>query len=251
MPDHDQHIIPGIPEPDEPEYSVEPLPRTMPRFKVVVTEEIIKRAMPRDSHHCMIADAIKQQYPRFTHIDVDISAVYFTDPKRDRRYWFFLPRPAQEALIAFEYQIEPPPFEFWLSRGQVKRTVQAKTQGRTRPGDYAKRAIPTRGSSLDSTITNELPPKLHPELRGGPSLRPSTVRTLDQRSKRRGRTPKAQRVFGMRNLTSSTLHRGSVLARTIAREMGLPVEEPNWKSADQAQPQPSSHSEPDTDPSVS
>src|SRR6266496_3380622 len=83
---------------------------TIPRLQLDITQEMIDTAVPRDSGHCMIADAVKAAYPSATRISVDIQSIRFSDPLTDKRYVYLTPRTGQVALLEFDRGIHPVPF---------------------------------------------------------------------------------------------------------------------------------------------
>lgn len=97
---------------------------TGPQVKVNVTPDNIETAVPQNSSHCMIADAIKTAYPGAGFVAVDISTIRFTDSEKRQRYTFLTPRRAQVAILQFDQGIKPVPFEFILRKAHV--TVSGK-----------------------------------------------------------------------------------------------------------------------------
>jgi len=53
-----------------------------PVLKVAVDRPAIDIAIRNDSRHCLIAEAIKLAYPKFTHISVDLQTIRFSDPEK-------------------------------------------------------------------------------------------------------------------------------------------------------------------------
>lgn len=92
-----------------------------PRARLEITHELIDGAIPRDSSHCMIAEAVKMNFPDASHIAVDIQTIRFSDLKRGLRYTYLTPRVAQVCLIKFDQGFRPEPFGFQLRNGQVTR----------------------------------------------------------------------------------------------------------------------------------
>ena len=84
------------------------------RIDVEVTQEHIDTAIPSDSAHCMIADAIRAAVPQAKKIAVDLQAIRFTDPEKGQRYVYFTPTIGQDALIAFDEGTPIKPFSFTL-----------------------------------------------------------------------------------------------------------------------------------------
>ena len=86
----------------------------MASMKVNVTPELVERAVQRDSHHCMIAEAIKAQNPHFKNIVVDLQTIRWTNPRTGKRYICLTPEVAGTALVAFDQAEDIQPFSFYL-----------------------------------------------------------------------------------------------------------------------------------------
>ena len=89
----------------------------MPVIKV--TQEMIDRAIPADSSHCMIADAVQATLPKAEFVAVDLATIRWSDRKKGLRYTFLTPRGAQWALVQFDQGVKPEPFSFILRQGQT------------------------------------------------------------------------------------------------------------------------------------
>jgi hypothetical protein len=81
-----------------------------------ITEEIINVAVPKDSGHCVFADALRVAVPRAQFISVDLQTIRYSDPKTDRRYIYLTPAPIQRALVDFDQGIKPGPHKVRLGR---------------------------------------------------------------------------------------------------------------------------------------
>lgn len=97
-----------------------------PTVFLKVSLEIIASSVPKDSGRCMISEAIKLIRPRAKRIETDLQTIRWTEYERDpspgapiaHRYVYLTPRPAQKALVAFDYGIVPDPFSIQLRHGQ-------------------------------------------------------------------------------------------------------------------------------------
>lgn len=103
------------------------------RVPVSVTSEMIQAAIPKDSAHCMIADAVLAAVPDAKKISVDLQTIRFTDPKKKVRYTYLTPRCAQVALVNFDQGRLVEPFDFKLRGGQVTLAGSPKTRERAGP----------------------------------------------------------------------------------------------------------------------
>jgi hypothetical protein len=59
-------------------------------------------AVRADSGGCLIADAIKAQYPQFSSVVVDMATIRITDREAGLRYCYLTPEPAQQVLLWFD-----------------------------------------------------------------------------------------------------------------------------------------------------
>jgi hypothetical protein len=94
------------------------LPRA-PRVKLEITQEIIDDAIPRDSSHCLWAEAVKAAVPDATRVSVDLQTIRFSDPKKGLRFTYLTPRAAQIAIVQWDQGIKPEPHGVQLRAGQV------------------------------------------------------------------------------------------------------------------------------------
>lgn len=83
-------------------------------MKISISLEQILMAVRKNSHRCMIAEAIKEAEPHARRIVVDLQSIRWTDDQAGVRYSFFTPPIAQEALLAFDQGEEVEPFTFEL-----------------------------------------------------------------------------------------------------------------------------------------
>lgn len=93
-----------------------------PQVTISVTDTMIEQAKPRDSQHCMIADALKAAYPTAQRISVDLATIRFTDPEKGLRYTYLTPRSVQSELVKFDLGKVTDPFQFRVRQGQVTRS---------------------------------------------------------------------------------------------------------------------------------
>jgi hypothetical protein len=77
-------------------------PGTAPRLTVQITERQWNTAIRSDSGGCLIADAIKTQFPDLSAVTVDMATIRATDRARGERYTWLTPGPAQNLLLGFD-----------------------------------------------------------------------------------------------------------------------------------------------------
>jgi hypothetical protein len=131
-----------------------------PRVVATVTAEDITTAVPRNSNTCMVAESLKRAKPKLRHIAVDIQTIRATDPEKGERYIWLTPRSIQQAIVDFDAEIKPKPFQFKLWDGQ---TILA---GRNRPSNKRaykaklRKAKSTRNkSAVPVKVGGKAPPK--------------------------------------------------------------------------------------------
>jgi hypothetical protein len=92
-------------------------------LRIEVTHEIIATAIPANSGHCMISDAVKmaavKKKMRVGKVLTDLQTIRFTDLDEKRRYICFTPREGQLALLTFDQGMKPEPFSFRLKPVQI------------------------------------------------------------------------------------------------------------------------------------
>lgn len=72
------------------------------RVTIEVTEADIEQAVPKDSGHCAIADAIARQIPGAANVTVDLQTIRWSDRDKGKRYVYLTPRVAQILLLDFD-----------------------------------------------------------------------------------------------------------------------------------------------------
>jgi hypothetical protein len=112
---------------------------------VRVTDEVIAKAVPANSGHCMISDAVKtaagKRKWRIGKVLTDLQTVRFSDLDTKTRYICFTPRVGQLALLDFDQGKVPVPFGFRLTPVQI-----IEPQHRSKPRKKARAAMaPTTG----------------------------------------------------------------------------------------------------------
>lgn len=98
-------------------------------MRIVVRREHIEKAIKKDSHHCMIADAIKDHLA-VTFILVDTQSIRYTDLALKERYVYFTPPAAQEMILKWDKGIHVQPFAFELGSPVKIEKVRSKWTGK-------------------------------------------------------------------------------------------------------------------------
>jgi hypothetical protein len=134
----------------------------MPSTRVTITPELLERGVKKDSRHCVIAEAIKEQNPHFKQILVDLQTIRWTNPRTGKRYICLTPEVAGSLLVDFDQGREIEPVAFSLRPTQITPTA---TVARRTGGHGAKKidgqlvihgGEPTRTGHLrgSSSVTN-------------------------------------------------------------------------------------------------
>jgi len=89
-------------------------PYKSPKLRIHVTDEIIAQSKRADSSHCMVAEAVRAEYPAAVKVAVDLATIRFSDPEKGYRYVYLTPHVAQQNIINFDQGVSPEPFEFFL-----------------------------------------------------------------------------------------------------------------------------------------
>ncbi len=119
-----------------------------------LTDENVSTAVQSNSGACLIADAIRREYPFLTSVAVDMATIRVTDRKRGERYTYLTPAVAQHVLLSFD-QGWPNPVDSITVRGAVKvNQVTASSKGSVERRASRKRdleAAERRGEPLSRT----------------------------------------------------------------------------------------------------
>ena len=139
--------------------------RKITGMRVDVSAAIIETAVPENSSHCMIADAVKAaavgKKMRISKVLVDLQSIRFTDKDTGNRWICWTPTVGQYAILQFDKGIKPEPFGFNMRPVQIIEKAQRKQANRTgaskariafsqktgggAPIKHGGRAIPTVG----------------------------------------------------------------------------------------------------------
>lgn len=98
-------------------------------MKIIVRKEHIEEAKRKDSHHCMIADAIRTQLGA-QFISVDVQSIRYNDPTTRERLIFLTPHIAQNAILRWDRGVMIQPFAFYLERPVKITPIRQKWTGK-------------------------------------------------------------------------------------------------------------------------
>jgi len=114
-------------------------------MKITVTNKHITTACQRNSHHCMIADAIADGIDGAKFILVDLQSIRWTDLEEGVRYTYLTPPRAQDAIILFDRGKKCQPFTFNLNSPRTRKMGSGGTEPK---GARDKRRNPIPGANL-------------------------------------------------------------------------------------------------------
>lgn len=97
-------------------------------MKVIVRKEHIDNARKKDSHHCMIADSLKEMGVQF--ILVDTQSIRYSDPDTKERLIFLTPPTAQEMILRWDRGIHIQPFAFELGKPVIIKPIRKRWTGK-------------------------------------------------------------------------------------------------------------------------
>jgi hypothetical protein len=115
-----------------------------PTLELEITAEQWDRAVRASSGGCLIADAMKVQYPELSRIVVDMATVRASDNARGERYTYLTPPDAQHLLLAFDQGWSCPTDQVTIRRAVHVRPIKTqrkKTADRVAARDERRAAV--------------------------------------------------------------------------------------------------------------
>ncbi|MFI5223779.1 MAG: hypothetical protein ACHQX3_05955 [Nitrospirales bacterium] len=97
-------------------------------MKIIVKKQHIDNARKKDSHHCMIADSLKEMGVQF--ILVDTQSIRYSDPDTKERLVFMTPPTAQEMILRWDRGIQIQPFAFELGKPVIIKPMRKRWTGK-------------------------------------------------------------------------------------------------------------------------
>jgi hypothetical protein len=116
----------------------EELQISIPKPTITITQEILDRACRANAHRCMIAEAIKEQVPQASRVNVDLRTIRWSDSKKGLRYVYMVPPIAADALIRFDKGASLRPFRFRLANAHVTSMVVGGRKNPKRAHDLGR-----------------------------------------------------------------------------------------------------------------
>lgn len=186
-----------------------------PTLTVQITAEHHARAVKSASGGCLIADAIKEQYPQFTGVTVDMATIRVSDRKAGVRYTYLTPPVAQHLLLSFD-QGWPQPTEQVIVKRAVKITPITNSRRHTAGREARLRELEAKEARGEELLAREKDALTKLRSRGP---RPSTTGPVDVHIDERGAV-----VHGGNNLPQGKSHPN--LLRGRDRHFGAKLADP-------------------------
>jgi hypothetical protein len=101
---------------------------TSPTLALDITDANRQQAIESHSGGCLIADAIKRQYPHLTGITVDMATVRASDRAKGERYVYLTPPAAQHVLLAFDQGWRVPTESVVIKRAVQVTPIKARSR---------------------------------------------------------------------------------------------------------------------------
>jgi len=95
-------------------------------MRIDVTQEHIKTASKRNSHHCAIADAVLDCVKDATYILVDLQSIRWTNKEIGERYIYLTPPIAQKLILKFDRGIKCHPISFQLNNPRIMKSMKQR-----------------------------------------------------------------------------------------------------------------------------
>jgi hypothetical protein len=128
------------------------------RIKLSITQELIADALQRDSAHCVIAEAIRQQVPNACMVQVDMRTARWSNPLTEERFVYLTPDKAQEIIIRFDQGMEIKPVEITLRTPiQISKMRRGEHLRRRKPAKPRKQRVMSTMRSDGVIIGGRLP----------------------------------------------------------------------------------------------
>lgn len=126
------------------------MPRaSTPRLDLGITPEHWERCVRSNSGGCVIADAIKEQYPQFSHVVVDMATIRVTDRQVGNRYIYLTTDEARQLLLAFD-QGWRQPFDRFRTRKPIQVVPITRTQSGSQSIEKRREASVLRKAELEA-----------------------------------------------------------------------------------------------------
>lgn len=131
-------------------------PHSSPTLKLTIPQDQYERSVQSNSGGCLVADAIKRQFPEMTNVVVDMATIRFSDRKRGVRYTYLTPEEAQHVLLAYDQGWTNPFNEVTIKRAVVITPIVRAKKGPSSIAATTKRRA-TRKKELEAKVAKGQP----------------------------------------------------------------------------------------------
>lgn len=145
-----------------------------PSLTLRITDDQRQRAIESNSGGCLVADAIKSQYPEYTKVTVDMATIRFSDAAKGVRYTYLTPPAAQHFLLAFDQGWPTTGGEVYLKRAVKITTMIEKSRQPARLRARQERLAALEAKAAAGTLTKNERGALTKLRENRPPGRPST-----------------------------------------------------------------------------
>jgi hypothetical protein len=130
-----------------------------PSIGLKVTKDIIARGTKGNSNHCMVAEAIKEAYPKAMHVAVDIQTIRFSDREKRERYTYLTPKAVQRLIVRFDQGKPIKPFYArTLAGGQVV-PITARGKAKTIKPKLRRKSRKANMRTVKEIVGGHQPPR--------------------------------------------------------------------------------------------
>ena len=120
-----------------------------PTLQLSITEAQHARAVKSNSGGCLIADAIKEQYPHLSGIVVDMATIRVSDRSKGLRYTYLTPAAAQHVLLSFDQGWRNPIDQLTLKQAVKIDKITMSPSSREKTAEHREARIAELQEKLD------------------------------------------------------------------------------------------------------
>lgn len=147
-----------------------------PTLQLTITDAQHQRAVRSNSGGCLIADAIKEQYPHLSGIVVDMATIRVTDKAQGLRYTYLTPPTAQHVLLSFDQGWRNPVDTLTVKRAVKVDKVTKAPSSRIKAAEYRQERIAELEEKLDSGVELTRPERAALSRMTNPNRKPTPER---------------------------------------------------------------------------
>jgi hypothetical protein len=126
-----------------------------PALVVRITEKSYQRAVQSASGGCLIADAIKKDYPHLSGISADMATIRASDKAAGLRYTYLTPGTAQHLLLGFDQGWRAPKEQAFTLKRAVQITPITANKAKTARRQTTRRDLNAKREAGEELTTAE------------------------------------------------------------------------------------------------